>query len=57
MNKLLYIRVGTSYYKIVAMPTIAGNFNEILACWNIQTIRQNHGKNYLGKIEKYNGFT
>jgi hypothetical protein len=28
----------------VIVPTIAGNHNEILACWNIQTIRQNHQK-------------
>jgi hypothetical protein len=39
------------------IPTIAGHYNEIQACWNIYTIRQNHQINYLGKIEKYDGFT
>lgn len=57
MNKLLYIRVGTSYYKIVAMPTIAGNFNEILVPWNIETLRQDHSKGFIGRIKKYEGFT
>ena len=57
MNKTLYIRVGTSYYKIVAMPTIAGNFNEILVPWNIETLRQDHSKSFIGRIKKYEGFT
>ncbi|SFF85972.1 hypothetical protein [Salegentibacter sp. UBA1130] len=35
MKQLPYIRVGTSYYKIVAMPTIAGNFNEVSMLYNI----------------------
>ena len=52
MIKLLYIRVGTSYYKIVAMPTIAGNFNEILVPWNIETLRQDHSKGFIGRIKK-----
>ncbi|MGM1054549.1 MAG: primase-helicase family protein [Bacteroidota bacterium] len=57
MNKTHYIRVGTSYYKIVAMPTIAGNFNEILVPWNIETLRQDHSKSFIGRIKKYEGFT
>lgn len=57
MKKLPYIRVGTSYYKTVAMPTIAGNFNEVLIPWNIETLRQDHGKGFVGSIKKYEGFT
>ena len=38
-------------------PTIAGHFNEILVYWNIETIRQDHGKDYLSKVPKYDGFT
>jgi hypothetical protein len=49
--------VGTSYYKLVQAPTIAGHFNEILVHWNIETIRQDHGKDYLSKVPKYDGFT
>lgn len=52
-----YIRVGTSYYKMVKVPTIAGHFNETLISWNIETIRQDHGKSFLSKIPKYDGFT
>lgn len=51
------MRIGTSYYKQVKAPTIAGHFNEILVPWNIETIRQDHGKDYLSKIQKYDGFT
>lgn len=57
MKNSSYIRVGTSYYKIVVMPTIAGNFNEVLIPWNIETLRQDHGKGFVGSIKKYEGFT
>ena len=57
MKAIPYIRVGTSYYKKVQAPTIAGHFNEILVSWSIETIRQDHGKSYLSKISKYDGFT
>ncbi len=56
MKTILYLRVGTSYYKLVQAPTIAGHFNEILVHWNIETIRQDHGKDYLSKVPKYDGF-
>lgn len=52
-----YVRVGTSYYKLVMVPTIAGHFNETLISWNVETIRQDHGKSFLSKIPKYDGFT
>jgi len=57
MKKTPYIRVGTSYYKKVQAPTIAGHYNEILVSWSIETIRQDHGKSYLSKLPKYDGFT
>ena len=57
MKRVPYLRVGTSYYKLVQAPTIAGHFNEILVHWNIETIRQDHGKDYLSKVPKYDGFT
>ena len=52
-----YIRLGTSYYKEVKAPTIAGHFNDILVHWNMETIKQDHGKDHLSKIPKYDGFT
>ncbi|MCY2687517.1 primase-helicase family protein [Salinimicrobium sp. TH3] len=52
-----YIRVGTQYYKIVNAPSISGVENEALVPWNIETIRQDHGKTFLAVIPKYDGFT
>ncbi|UJH90120.1 DUF5906 domain-containing protein [Antarcticibacterium sp. 1MA-6-2] len=57
MKKLPYIRVGTSYYKLVAMPSIAGNLNETLVPWNLETLRQDHGKSFIAGIKRYDGFT
>jgi len=52
-----YVRVGTSYFKTVKAPTIAGHYNEILISWNAETIRHDFGKEYFSKIPKYDGFT
>ncbi|WP_179353276.1 primase-helicase family protein [Winogradskyella vidalii] len=57
MNDATYIRVGTSYYKSVQVPTIAGHFNEIIVPWTLETIRQDHGRSFIGTIKKYDGFT
>lgn len=57
MKKLSYIRVGTCYYKIVQVPTITGSFNETLVPWNIETLRNDHGKAFIGTIKRYDGFT
>ena len=56
-NEELYIRVGTQYYKQVKAPSISGHINKSLVPWNIETIRQDHGKTYLAAIPKYDGFT
>jgi len=56
-TEIQYIRVGTQYYKLVEAPTINGNVNEILVSWNIETIRQDHGKTFLASIPKFDGFT
>jgi len=57
MKNSSYIRVGTSYYKLVQLPTISGDFNEILVPWSLETLRHDHGKAYIGRIKKYDGFT
>lgn len=51
------MRVATSYYKRVLAPTIAGDKVEILVPWNIDTIKQDEGRDYLSQIPKYDGFT
>jgi hypothetical protein len=57
MQDTPYIRVGTYYYKLVRVPTIAGNFNEIIVPWTLEAIRQDHGRDFIGGIKKYDGFT
>lgn len=52
-----YIRVGTNYYKIVQIPDLNGNKNETMLSWNKETINNDHGKEFLSKIPKYDGFT
>jgi hypothetical protein len=51
-----YIRVGTTYYRRVQIPLISGDYIEKLIKWNIQCIRQDHGKNALSSIPRYYGF-
>lgn len=57
MKIIPYLRVGTSYYKLVQAPTNARHFNEILVHWNIETIRQDDGKDYLSQVPNFDGFT
>ena len=57
MKTIPYIRVGTTYYKLVKAPTISGHFNELLVSWNEHIIKQDHGKDYLSNVPKYDGFT
>tara|TARA_R110002020_G_scaffold1998_1_gene9100 strand:- start:9091 stop:10296 length:1206 start_codon:yes stop_codon:yes gene_type:complete len=57
MKQIPYIRVGTTFYKLVKAPTISGHFNEYLVPWSEHTIKQDHGKDYLSKVPKYDGFT
>ncbi len=52
-----YIRVGTQYFKLVKIPTVSGHTNQSLISWNMETIRQDHGKTFLAKIPNYDGFT
>ena len=57
METIPYVRVGTTYYKLVKSPTISGHFNEQLVSWSEHTIKQDHGKDFLSKVPKYDGFT
>lgn len=53
---LPYIRVGTIYYKKVRIPLISGDTLEKLIYWSSECIRQDHGKDVLAQIPKYDGF-
>ncbi|WP_297984869.1 primase-helicase family protein [uncultured Chryseobacterium sp.] len=51
-----YLRIGTTYYKLVTKPQISGDKITILTKWSRETIIQDHERNYLSKIPKYDGF-
>ena len=52
----LYIRVGTTIYKIVQQPLVDGTTITRRIQWSFGTIRQDYGKNNIPSITKYNGF-
>ncbi|STD06792.1 Uncharacterised protein [Chryseobacterium carnipullorum] len=45
-NKIPYIRVGTTYYKIIEKPLISGDTTSVLVRWNRETIISDHGKSF-----------
>ncbi|MFI3293054.1 MAG: primase-helicase family protein [Rikenellaceae bacterium] len=51
-----YIRVGTTLYKIVQKPLHSGDFIETRVMWNYDTLRQDHSKDFLSDVDKYDGF-
>jgi len=51
-----YQRVGTTLYKIVKRPLMSGDFIEERTPWNYDTLRQDHSKDFISQIEKYDGF-
>lgn len=55
MKNIPYLRIGTSYYRIVQVPTILDTFNETIVSWDQKTIIQDHGRDYVKKIPKYLG--
>ncbi|MDL2230217.1 DUF5906 domain-containing protein [Alistipes sp. OttesenSCG-928-L06] len=57
MSENPYIRIGTSYYKIVKYPTISGDYIETIILWSIEAIRQDESKDLISQIPKYDGFT
>lgn len=58
MEKLLlpYLRVGTTYYKVIERPQISGDKITSLVKWSRETIVQDHGKKIIYDIPKYDGF-
>ncbi|MCT3642176.1 hypothetical protein CMU11_08325 [Elizabethkingia anophelis] len=55
-EKIPYLRVGTTYYKTIEKPLISGDKISILVRWNRETIISDHGKIYVSKVSKYDGF-
>lgn len=51
-----YIRVGTSYFKMIDKPLISGDKVKIMVRWNRETIISDHGKSFLNNVLKLDGF-
>lgn len=51
-----YFRIGTTYYKKVKMPLNSKDTMNMLVAWSKHEIRMDHGKDFLKKIKKYDGF-
>lgn len=56
MSNEKYIRVATTLYKLVQKPLQSGDFIETRIVWNYDTLRQDHSKDFISQIEKYDGF-
>lgn len=56
MTKSEYVRVGTTYYKTVNQPQLRGGSVRKRIPWSVETLRQDHGKNFIADIPKYDGF-
>jgi len=55
-QKIPYIRVGTTYYKVIEKPLISGDKTSVLVRWNRETIVSDHGKTYVSTVPKFDGF-
>ena len=55
-DKIPYLRVGTTYYKTIEKPLISGDKISILVRWNRETIISDHGKTYVSRVPKFDGF-
>lgn len=51
-----YLRIGTTYYKKVYKPLASGDRIEMLLPWTTECIKRDHGKDFLSKIPRYDGF-
>ena len=51
-----YLRIGVDYFKITEKPLHSGDTITTLVKWNKSEISTDHGKSFLQKIPKYDGF-
>ncbi|PHQ28797.1 primase-helicase family protein [Leeuwenhoekiella nanhaiensis] len=51
-----YLRIGTEYYKVVQMPDLNEELSKTIIPWNKQTIIDDHDRDFLKSIKKYEGF-
>jgi Family of unknown function (DUF5906) len=55
-NNKDYYRIGTQYLKMVDRPLSSGDTLKCMIPWGRQLIIDDHGKDFLAKIPKYDGF-
>jgi hypothetical protein len=51
-----YVRIGTSYYKLVGRPNLDGSFESKLALWSVECIKADYGRDFVSEIPKLHGF-
>lgn len=51
-----YIRVGTKYYKRISKKDRFGIYRDELKVWDRSTIVDDHGKDFLSQIQKFDDF-
>ena len=52
----VFIRVGTTLYKVVDQSNISGGKVRKRIPWNMETLRQDYGKEFIKYVHKYDGF-
>jgi hypothetical protein len=56
-SEIPYIRVGTDYFKMIKKKDRYNSENNLLKPWKKDEIKQDHGKNLLSMIYKFDDFT
>ena len=51
-----YVRVGTTLFRILNQPMMNGSFRKMRVEWKMSVFRQDHGKDEVARIPKYDGF-
>ena len=51
-----YVRVGTTLFRILNQPMMNGSFRKMRVEWKMSVFRQDHGKDEVAHIPKFNGF-
>ena len=51
-----YVRIGTTLFRILNQPMMNGSFRKIRVEWKMSTFRQDHSKDEVAQIPKYDGF-
>lgn len=55
-NNMDYLRIGTDYFKKVHVPLSVDEGYDSIIKWSKQEIIQDHGRDYIKQIPKYDGF-